>query len=59
MEELKTVESDLKETLRMIRESFGDGYAIKNPELVRFLMNTIQQEKDRAFNRALNKIPAK
>jgi hypothetical protein len=56
MEELKTVENDLKETIRIIRESFGEGYAVKNPELVRFLMEKVQQEKDRSFNKALNKL---
>ena len=56
MEELKIVEHDLKETVRIVRESFGEGYAIKNPELVRFLIEMVQREKDRAFNKALNKM---
>ena len=56
MEELKIVENDLKETVRVVRESFGEGYAVKNPGLVQFLMEKIQQEKDRTFAKALNKI---
>jgi hypothetical protein len=56
MEEIKTIENDLKETIRIIRESFGEGYAVKNPELVRFLMDTLQREKDRSFNKGLNRI---
>lgn len=53
MEEIKTIETALKEVLRMIRDAFGEGYAIKNPELVRFLLDQIQQEKNRASAYAL------
>lgn len=56
MQELKIVENDLKETVRIIRDAFGEGYAVKNPSLVQFLMEKVQQEKDRAFNKTLNKI---
>lgn len=58
MEEVKTIESDLKETIRIIRESFGEGYSIKNPDLVQFLMEKIQQEKYRTFNISLNNMRA-
>jgi hypothetical protein len=56
MQELKTVENDLRETIRILRETFGEGYAFKNPELVRFLMETVQREKDRSFAKSLNKV---
>ena len=56
MEELKTVENELKEVVRIVRESFGEGYAVKNPELVRFLMEKVQQEKDRKLSKVLHKM---
>lgn len=57
MSEIKTVESDFKEVVRILDESFSKDYAVKNPELVQFLMQTVQEEKSRNFNKALNKLP--
>ena len=57
MSALEKIKNDLAEVMKTIQHEFGaDGaiYAIKNPGLVQFLMDKIQQEEDRAIHRQIN-----
>lgn len=56
MSDFLKVEADFKEVVKLLNDSFGVGYANKNPLLVQFLMERIQQEKDRAITLAINNL---
>lgn len=54
--EVSKVQFDFKAMVAMINSSFGENYAAKNPGLVQFLLDKIQQEEDRVICKKLNSI---
>ena len=50
------IKSDFKEVVDLINSELGDGYAVRNPDLIRHLMDKVQQEEDRNLAKVLNQI---
>lgn len=46
------VEQDFEKIVRMLDDRFIVGYSFKNPDMVKFLMTLLQQEKERSTKKS-------
>lgn len=50
---IETIKADVKAIVELVNTEFGANYATKNPALVQHLLDKVQQEESREFERVL------